>query len=460
LNTILLEEIKTNIKEKQKIEDLKGRIRSAGYESLQQFNISKDQLVGTMYMVKRMDYGFHIFFIHEPDPNNKLAGKDGIVTEMYYDLRHKEYWIKRNMKPVKFSIRNVDSIFPNDDSDRIKVFEFLSTEGNKGLYEAAYKLFGSMGNEKTEMYGRFFYRLITEHSYFELLHKAGINITQDTWIKNPNGKNPMEILGLSKTKWKLMKKFNIPLKLIQELWINEEAEQRLINYLEYIKKLELEFGIDKVLEFWDLEISYFQRPDSWPAQRYSVLHIAKTYGLPEKRLIRYIYFECDVSQGLRARDARDEYGDYIRMCKEMEYERFDKYPKFLRTYHDIVTRNYNINLNEIEQKQWDKACQENAKYKFAADGYKIFTPMKTDELVREGNVLGHCVASYIGRVRKRLCVIAFLREAANEDEPLVTIEIANGAIVQARRKMNLEVTEEQRAVINKFAKKFNLKTLF
>lgn len=410
-------------------------------------------------MIQRMDYGFHIYYIHEPSKINKIAGKDGIVTEMYYDLRNKVYWIKRNMKEVQFSARNVDSIFPQDREKRKEVFEFLSTQGNKGLYNSAFLYLSSMGKERTEMFGRFFYRLITEYSYYELLHKAGIKDMDKLEIKNANGTTPMEILGLSKTQWKMVNKFKVPVTKFQLYSLSEENNQKLINYLNFIKSLEVEFGVDKIYEFISNEINFFFNPNSYYNQQ-SALKVISRYRLPEKYFIRYIYFECDVSQGLSAGDAVQQYADYIRMSTEMGYERFDRYPKFLRTYHDIVARNYKVKLNEEEQIQWDEVCEKNSIYKYAMDGYRIFTPMKTEELVREGNVLGHCVGSYIGKVRKGTSVIAFLRHADDIDKPLVTVEIAGNSIIQARGKMNNPVNREERDILNRFAKKFELNIKF
>lgn len=404
-------------------------------------------------MVERMDYGFHIYYIHEPSESNSLAGKDGIVTEMYYDLRNKVYWIKRNTKDVQFSARNVDSIFPSDRMKRKEVFDFLSTKGNAGLYESAYQYLGAMGMERTEMFGRFFHRLITEYSYYELLHKAGIKVDSNLRIRNVNGKSPIEILGLSKTQWKIHTKFGVSVEKLQDYRQNQDGDNRLIGHLNHMKTLDTEYGIEKIREFVSNEMNYIYSQYSYYN---SALQIAKRYGLPEKHLIRYLYYECDVSQGLSADTALSQYNDYIRMATEMGYERFDRYPKFLRTYHDIVARNYKVKLNAEEQKEWDEVCERNAVYKYAMDGYRIFTPMKTEELVREGNVLGHCVGSYVGKVRKGTSVIAFLRDADDIEKPLVTIEIQGKSIIQAKGKMNNPPTKEQKDFIEKFAKKFEL----
>jgi hypothetical protein len=436
---------------KEKIEITKDEIRNSGYPKYESFNKHSNRLIGTMYVKDKMDYGFHIYYIHEPSDCDPLAGKNGTISEMYYDLRNKKYWIKRNLKDVKFSVRNVDSIFPKDYNQRNEIFNFLSTQANDGLYNAAFHFLGAMGEEKTEMFGRFFHRLITEHSYYELLYKSGIRIKNNTYIANKSGNTPIEVLGLSKTQWKMVTQYKVPLDNFANI-NNNVADQKLINYLSYIKSLEEEFGVDKIIEFVNNEKNYIYGQYVYR----SALSLAERYNLPVKHFLRYIYFECDVSQGLSASSAVGEYADYIRMTSEMGYERFDRYPRFLRTAHDIASRNYRIKLNEIEMKEWDTQYQNNKSYEYTYQGYKIFPPKEPSDLVREGNVLGHCVGSYVNKVRKGTSVILFLRERDDIETPLVTIEVQGKRITQAKGKMNNPPTTEQSIVVKKFAEKFDL----
>lgn len=436
---------------KDKIEQFKQEIRESNYPKYESLNKRTNKLIGTMYIKDKMDYGFHIYYIHEPNENDPLAGKNGTVSEMYYDLRNKKYWIKRNLKDVQFSVRNVDSIFPKDYDQRNQIFNIISTKSNRGLYNAAFSYLGAMGDEKREMFGRFFHRLITEHSYFELLYKAKINVDKYTHIENPNGTTPMEILGLSKTQWKMINRYGIKINMFNNI-NNYKADKEMINYLTYIKSLEDEYGVEKINSFFDNEFNfvYRQRPFG------SALGIAEAYNLPVKKFLRYIYFECDVSQGLNASTAISQYADYIRMTTEMGYERFERYPKYLRTFHDIASRNYKVKLSEIELQEWNIVYEQNRKYEYTNGEYKIFPPKTPEDLIREGNVLSHCVGSYVNKVKKGLSTILFLRERKDIEHPLVTIEVRDQRITQARGKMNNPPTQEQNLIIKKFAEKFKL----
>lgn len=446
----------TKLTQREKLEQQKEEIRTAGYETFE-VNVNPrwgGKNVGIMYIKEKMDYGFHVFFIHKPDADNPLAGVHGMLTEMYYDLRNRVYWIKRNNKEVNFSIRNVDTIFPKYSEATVELFNKLSTKNNQGLYQAAYNYLGKRGLEQVNLFGRFFHRLITEYSYFELLHKAGIRVTSSLPIVNPEGTSPREILGLSKSQWKMYNKHKLNIDTFYN-YNNDKADSQLANYLAYVHKLEEEFGVDKIQDFVNHEKKFLYTgiQNNWSA---SSIDLAQRYGLPVKKFIRYVYFECDVSQGMNADTAISQYKDYIRMATEMGYERYDRYPKFLKTAHDVVARNYKVKLDEIELKEWEEAVETAKSYEYAYKDFVIFPPETPKDLVREGNVLGHCVSSYVHKVRKKTSTILFLREKVDKEAPLVTIEVREDKIVQAKGKMNNLPTPVQKDIIQRFAKKLEL----
>jgi len=450
----------TKLSKKELIEQHKEEIRSAGYETFDVHTTPRQgaKVVGTMYIKEKMDYGFHIYFIHVPDEYNPLAGVNGMLTEMYYDLRNREYWIKRNHKDVKFSERNVDTMFPSYHEAQEELFEVLSTENNKGLYQAAFDYLGKMGEEQMKKFGRFFYRLMTQYAYIEILHKAGIPVSGATPIKNRNGTSPREVMGLSKAQWKMYTKHHIAPERTYNLH-NDKADQKMLNYLEYVNSLGEEFGLDKRSDFFRHEKQhlYLDSVDNW---NISVVRTAERFGLPVKRLIRYIYFECDVSQGIDTSVAISNYKDYIRMVVEMEYERYERYPKFLKTAHDIAARNHKITLTAEERAQWDINVEKAKEFEYSYRGYTVVVPTEPKDLVREGNVLGHCVGSYVKKVVRGTSTLVFLREKSEMNYPLVTVEIRGDVITQARGKMNNDPAITEKDAINRFAKKFELKSPF
>lgn len=416
-------------------------------------------LYGTLYLKEKMDYGFHIYFIHEPNSKNPLAGVNGTLSEMYYDLRNKKYFIKRNLKEVKFSVRNIDAIFGVlNREERSGMFDWLSTDANKGLYQTTFNILGAMDREVSDMYGRFFHRLITEYNFYELLYKAKIDISKISYFRglNKQGKNPQEVLNISKSQWKMMRKYDLsPSTFEHKPRNNSKADRELSDLLKLISELEDEFGITKMDDFINKEIDTVYNPnDGWNR---CVVWTANRYNLNLKKLIRYIYFECDVSQGINASSAISVYKDYVRMTVEMGYEKFDKYPRFLKTFHDIASRNYKVNIDDIQKAKWKEVYQSHhSKFRHSVDGYKVFAPEEPSDLIREGNLLSHCVSSYVNKVISNTSTILFLREVDDIDTPLVTIEVRGEKITQARGKMNNPPTVQQKQAINKFAKKYNL----
>lgn len=454
---------------KELIQEEKEIIINSNYQKLELF-YQKTELIGTFYIKEKWDYGFWFYFIFEPSPTYELAGKEGILSEMYYDLRNKKYYIKRNFKDVNFSVRNIDSMFGFYESEEI--FNFLSTENNIGMYKEAFNYLSSMEDEKANHFGRFFYRLITDHSYFEIIHKAKLKINHIKVI-DKNGKNPMEIMGLSKTQWKIMNKFNVSWSQLFSSGYGDgrgSYEQRrnkpdkdveLMSLLAYIEKLEEEFGLARIESFLDHEIKYvyFENKD-WQeygdGYRNSVIFIAKKYGLSLKKLIRYIYFECDVSQGMEVRQALQYYGDYIRMVKQMRYTNFEKYPRFLKTVHDVVSRNYKVKLSEIEMELWEKTATENIKYEKTIGNYQFTIPKTVNELIQEGNAMNHCCGSYSKKVLNKNCVILFLRLKEKPDNSLVTIEIVGNTVYQARARFNQKPEISELLIIKKYAELMEL----
>jgi hypothetical protein len=144
------------------------------------------------------------------------------------------------------------------------------------------------------------------------------------------------------------------------------------------------------------------------------------------------------------------------MCKELEYERFEKYPKYLRTYHDVVSRNYNEVRDEVANRNFAKATEKYLDLETSVDDYILLVPRQSKDLVNEGNVLQHCVGSYIKKVANGQSQIMFLRSKKFKEDPLVTVEIRENEIVQVRGQANRLPTKEEKTAILKFAKKKSL----
>lgn len=144
--------------------------------------------------------------------------------------------------------------------------------------------------------------------------------------------------------------------------------------------------------------------------------------------------------------------DYHRMCDDMNIIP-ERLPRYLRINHDITARNYQFKRNEMVEKQI-KQRHDNEQYlTYEDENYEIILPTCTEDLVREGQMLNHCVASYVNRVAKGDTTIFFLRDRKHSTAPFYTIEWHAGRLVQAKGKFNIDISQAPEKV-REFYKKW------
>jgi major membrane immunogen (membrane-anchored lipoprotein) len=71
-------------------------------------------------------------------------------------------------------------------------------------------------------------------------------------------------------------------------------------------------------------------------------------------------------------------------------------------------------------------------------------------VVQEGAALNHCVASYVDGMVNGEYAIMFFRKKDAQEKSLVTLQIRDGRIVQARGQSNRTPSKEEQEAINKF----------
>ena len=184
------------------------------------------------------------------------------------------------------------------------------------------------------------------------------------------------------------------------------------------------------------------------AYNMSTAHFYKYYSFG-----KFMDYVCEEScnQGFqRLHDFMCELKDYLQMCETMEIKP-TLYSSYLKQTHDILSRNYKIKLTE-EQEEMFKKCYEGFEdYKTKDAIYVITHPSCAEDIKQEGYNLNHCVASYCHKVIQGATKIAFLRFFKNISKSLVTLEICNNAIVQARGASNRSITEKEYEAIREYA---------
>lgn len=146
--------------------------------------------------------------------------------------------------------------------------------------------------------------------------------------------------------------------------------------------------------------------------------------------------------------------DYAKMMKQIS-NKFDRYPRNFLTTHKIACRNYNRLKKEFPEELFQKRI--NKKYECSFDDYIFIYPKSTQDIKDEAVHQNNCVASYIDKVIDGECHILFLRKKNKPNDSLVTIELQNDQVVQAKRKFNDPVSKEEQEIIDQFNKKFATK---
>ena len=146
--------------------------------------------------------------------------------------------------------------------------------------------------------------------------------------------------------------------------------------------------------------------------------------------------------------------DYARMMSRIS-TKFEKYPKNFLTTHKIACRNYNRLKEQFIEEDFQKRMDPSLEYVYG--NYKFIYPETTQDIKDEACMQGNCVASYIQRVINGDCHILFLRKKDDLEHSLVTIEVRNNKIVQAKGRFNRDVTAEEQEAIDQWNKKFEKK---
>lgn len=184
------------------------------------------------------------------------------------------------------------------------------------------------------------------------------------------------------------------------------------------------------------------------------LKLLQKMGYDYKALIKYIdnlaAFEAqeNISECIR------EIYDYANMMQKLSHK-FEKYPHNFLTTHAIASRNYNRLKEKFDEDAFHKHYIP--EYNCTFDNYVFIYPQTTQDIKDEAVQQQNCVASYIQKVIDGSCHIIFLRHKLNPENSLVTIEVKNNKIVQAKGAYNRPVTSHEQEAIDKFNKKFENK---
>ncbi len=182
----------------------------------------------------------------------------------------------------------------------------------------------------------------------------------------------------------------------------------------------------------------------------------KTYNLQFRRFTDFLLFDL-FSQGIAkiGSDFWAEYADFLNMQIKFYGKIVEKYPKYFKTMHDIITLKFNT-LQEAEQCQnFEERAKEIEHLAYKGREYSIIVPHEPQELAEEGVALSHCVRDYIGRVANGECHILFLRYTATPNVSLVTVQLSGKTVCQAQGQNRRGLSSEERKFLYRWAQANN-----
>lgn len=279
----------------------------------------------------------------------------------------------------------------------------------------------------------------------EILIKAGIDPKKIlTHEINESGTTPMEILGIKKYTYKQLLKY----------------EQDVDTFIT-LKDLEQRLG-DKAVPYMDKFVQ--QDKNLWLNSNMAanVITLINGANLSVEKLFRYIYKDAPEQQYLYSpSQIVNNLCDSYRMCEQLGFE-FDKAPKALIRYHDVLAKEIKLCKDKDNDKAIEKVARKyghleqiaemDEEGKFSSK-YSILVAQSATELVEEGKKMRHCVGSYVNKMMNEDCVILFVRVSKNIKLPFVTLEYnpRTNAIVQIKAQGNQKADSDTLDFIKKWA---------
>ena len=131
------------------------------------------------------------------------------------------------------------------------------------------------------------------------------------------------------------------------------------------------------------------------------------------------------------------------------------YPQNIVTAHDTMMMRKEYQKTAISREKFVKRYLQLQKFCWASAGLEIHPARSQFEMIQEGKLLHHCVATYSNRVAEGKTAIFFIRHSNDPETPYFTLELdeKTGKVLQNRGMRNCARTEEVEAFEKKWLEK-------
>ena len=362
-----------------------------------------------------------LYFEDENRGKAKFSLKDG--TMWVIPKGKKEYEQRKSLAMYFKNIRiyEVEKLFEND-----KILYQLLKLIRKHCRQTGSNI-NSIGNLLSK---------IKYHSNFESLMSYGIDLSQLT-------------------------KFSI------YHYEGQEYENCPKNILKYLGKINYQLSdINSIYNktFHKIVMAHIELNENFMSNYYEdylhrISRLINEYNYNHIHLIKYLNYIREY-ENINWDNATSFLIDYYRMKKQMlrkpdgtykSIKSIEKYPKYLKSNHDIISKQYSI-FKETYDENLFRSKYTEKDFIYNDKKYFVSIPYTTDEVKQEGENLHHCVKSYIEHVIDNKCHILFMRE--KPEESLITMEYreSDNAIVQIKGMYNRNPTQEEYSFIKKYCK--------
>ena len=173
------------------------------------------------------------------------------------------------------------------------------------------------------------------------------------------------------------------------------------------------------------------------------------YKYDVKALLNYLLNYLQPFENLRYQEGIRILNDYYRMASLIG-RNVKKYPKYLKSMHDIIQANYNSYEREYDELAFIKLM--NPKLEHIGQQFIVINPHNSKDIIAEGTNLNHCVSSYVDNIIERKTYIFFLRDKKFPEESLITLELIGDRITQAKGSYNRAPNKEEKAFLQSYCK--------
>ncbi|WP_416149471.1 PcfJ domain-containing protein [Salipaludibacillus sp. HK11] len=146
--------------------------------------------------------------------------------------------------------------------------------------------------------------------------------------------------------------------------------------------------------------------------------------------------------------------DYLDDCKKLNMDTSQDmilFPTNLDKAHQSTIKKIKHKEDKELNEKFTKRLKELSKLIFECDGLVIRPAESCRELIREGNLLEHCIGGYAEKHAKGVTSIFLLRKAEEPDKPFYTVEVRGNRVGQVSGYKNQMATKKINSFLDEFA---------